>query len=100
MRITAKVEKSLLGNFNKYERMTLMNNKMTFFLALAISLAFFAIAGTYFMQPANHLPTFFPGYSSVLTKHHTTHAVAAAGLGLVVLAAGWMMSGKKATKTE
>lgn len=56
------------------------------------------VAGAlYAALPAHSLPTFFPGYSAGLAKHHYTHAVASFGLGLVCFAYAWMTSGKKSS---
>ncbi len=75
-----------------------MNSKITFLIALLVSLVFFVLAGIYFVEPAKSLPSFLPGYNPLLARHHITHAVAAAGLGAVALAAGWMLTGKKSAK--
>jgi len=66
-------------------------------LAVILGIVFVVIAGVYAALPAHSLPTFFPGYTVGLAKHHYTHAVASLVLGLVCFAYAWMSSGKKSS---
>jgi drug/metabolite transporter (DMT)-like permease len=46
------------------------------------------VAGVYFLVPADQLPGFFPGHEAGVTHMHTKHGIAAAVVGVVLLAAG------------
>jgi hypothetical protein len=49
------------------------------------------VAAVYFLTPADHLPSFFPGYEAGVTHVHTKHGIVAGVAGLVLLGAGmWM----------
>lgn len=49
----------------------------------------------YLVEPAHQLPSFFPGHTLHGTKPRTKHGIAAVVVGLVVLAVGWLASGRK-----
>lgn len=70
-------------------------NKLLVTLAVIVGVLLIVIASFYAVLPAHSLPTFFPGYSATLAKHHYTHAVASLGLGLVCFAYAWFATGKK-----
>lgn len=76
-----------------------MNKVVIVFVSL-IGILFLVLAGLYVIHPANALPTFIPGYDPHLTRHHLTHAVAAAGLGLLCFAFVWFATGKKKSVHE
>lgn len=66
--------------------------ELVILFGLVVGLFFFALAAIYFLVPANHLPTFMPGYNSELSKIHATH-----GLGfLLVGIIGFAMSALRA----
>jgi hypothetical protein len=52
------------------------------------------VAGVYFLIPADQLPGFFPGHQAGVTVVHTKHGIAAAVVGVVLLAAG-VWTGRK-----
>jgi len=56
------------------------------------------IAAVYFSTPANHLPSFFPGFDMTTTKAHTKHGIGALLLGLGLFALAWFQSGKKSSR--
>lgn len=62
---------------------------------VVLGLLLIVAAVVYFVQPANGLPGFFPGYDSGLARHHTTHGIVALLLGLVCLGGGWMLTGRR-----
>ncbi len=66
-------------------------------IAVVVGVLFLIIAVVYFMQPANSLPSFFPGYDSALSKHHFKHGIGALLLGLAAFALAWFNSGKKSS---
>ena len=49
------------------------------------------VAGVYFLMPADQLPSFFPGHVAGDTHVHTKHGIAAAFVGVVLLAVGTLM---------
>ena len=49
-------------------------------VAVIIGLAFIALAALYWLNPADHLPAFVPGYDPQSDKRHFTH-----GLGMLVI---------------
>ena len=53
------------------------------------------VAVVYWTQPANALPSFFPGADTALTAKHTKHGIAALGLGVVLFIGAWMTTGSK-----
>ena len=46
------------------------------------------IAATYFLVPADQLPTFFPGYEAGVTRVHVKHGIASGVVGVILIAAG------------
>jgi hypothetical protein len=67
---------------------------VTALLVLA-GIALVAIAVVYFAEPAKSLPSFFPGHSGGVTRHHTKHGVAALLVALAALAVAWISSGTR-----
>lgn len=74
--------------------------KVLSIVAIILGLLFLFLAGIYIVHAANTLPSFIPGYDPHLTRHHYTHAAAAAGLGFVCFAFAWFTSGKKKSPHE
>ncbi len=70
-------------------------NKLVMLLSVLVGVVLVGISILYFVTPANHLPTFIPGYAADLTRHHFTHGIASLFLGLGAFAFGWFASGKK-----
>jgi drug/metabolite transporter (DMT)-like permease len=60
-----------------------------------IGVVLVVIGIVYFAEPAHQLPSFFPGHTAHGTKPRTKHGIAALVLGLVLLAAAWLTSGRK-----
>ncbi len=46
------------------------------------------VAAVYFLQPADQLPSFFPGHEAGVMHAHIKHGIVAAVAGVVLLAAG------------
>jgi drug/metabolite transporter (DMT)-like permease len=70
-------------------------------LIALVGVAFLAVGVIYFADSASSLPSFFPGHETVTTSHHhTKHGVAAVIVGLVLLAAAWISTGKKETASS
>ena len=56
-----------------------------------LGLALIAVDVMYFMMPADQLPGFFPGHEAGVTRMHYKHGIVSAVVGVVLLAAGWVM---------
>ena len=59
------------------------------FILTVLGIVLLAIAGVYFLMPADQLPGFFPGHAAHATKHHYKHGVAVILLALLALGAAW-----------
>jgi hypothetical protein len=56
-----------------------------------LGLILLAVAGVYFMVPADQLPAFMPGHEAGVTRVHTKHGIVAAAAGVVLIVAGWWL---------
>jgi hypothetical protein len=45
----------------------------------------------YFVLPADQLPSFMPGYDAAMNQIHVKHGIAAAVVGVILLAIGWFV---------
>lgn len=54
-----------------------------------------AVAIVYWTQPANALPSFFPGANAANAAKHTKHGIAAFGVGVVLFIGAWMTTGSR-----
>jgi hypothetical protein len=50
------------------------------------------VAVAYFTKTANDLPSFFPGHSTGVTRHHTKHGIAMLGLAVLAFIGAWFSS--------
>jgi hypothetical protein len=64
-------------------------------LALLVGLALIAVAIVYWVEPADSLPTFFPGHKAGSDHHHVKHGIAALVVGLAFLVLAWFQSGRE-----
>ncbi len=53
------------------------------------------VALVYFARPASALPSFFPGHTAGIARHHVTHGIAALLVGLLSLVGAWFSSGTR-----
>jgi hypothetical protein len=60
--------------------------------ATVLGIVFLALTIMYFVTPAGSLPSFFPGYASGGTGHHSKHAIVALVIALVLFAFAWFQS--------
>ena len=60
-------------------------------VAYLLGIALIVIAVVYFVTPADHLPSFFPGYDPAVARAHMKHAVLSGVIGVVLLAIGWIL---------
>ena len=56
---------------------------------IGVAIVFAILAVIYFVTAANQLPSFFPGYSKAVTRHHTKHGLVMLGLAVVALIGAW-----------
>ncbi len=68
-------------------------------LLLVLGVICVGIAVVYWTQPANALPSFFPGTDTANAAKHTKHGIAALGLGVVLFIGAWMTTGSKTDST-
>jgi hypothetical protein len=45
----------------------------------------------YFVLPADQLPAFMPGHDAAMSQIHVKHGIAAAVVGVILLAIGWFV---------
>jgi hypothetical protein len=60
-------------------------------IAYLLGILLIAIAVVYFVTPADHLPSFFPGHAAGVARVHMKHGIVAAVAGVVLLAVGWFL---------
>ena len=60
-------------------------------IAYLLGIILIVIAVVYFVTPADHLPSFFPGHAAGVTRVHMKHGVLSGVIGVVLLAIGWFM---------
>ena len=64
-------------------------------IAYLLGIVLIAIAVVYFVTPADHLPSFFPGHAAGVTRIHMKHGILAAVVGVVLLAVGWIIGRRR-----
>ncbi len=64
-------------------------------ILLVLGILFLVVAVVYWTQPADALPSFFPGADATDTAKHMKHGIAAAGLGAILFVGAWMTTGSK-----
>jgi hypothetical protein len=60
-------------------------------IAYLLGILLIVIAVVYFVTPADHLPSFFPGHAAGVMRTHMKHGIVAAVAGVVLLAVGWFL---------
>ena len=58
-------------------------------IAYTLGVLCIIVAVVYFVLPANQLPSFMPGYDAAVSHVHMKHGIAAAVVGVILLAIGW-----------
>ena len=71
------------------------NDRLLVFLAIALGIILVVIAVVYWVEPADSLPSFFPGHQAGSDHHHVKHGIAAFLIGLACFAFAWFKSGPK-----
>jgi hypothetical protein len=62
-------------------------------LALVLGTALVVVAVIYWVEPADSLPSFFPGHEAGPSHHHTKHGIAALVVALSCFVFAWFQSG-------
>jgi len=69
-------------------------------LAVVLGIVLIVIAVIYWVEPADSLPSFFPGHEAGSDHHHVKHGIAAFLVGLACLAFAWFNTGPKKREAE
>jgi amino acid permease len=77
-----------------------MNKRSLVIIGYVVAVAFLAISIIYFITPANHLPSLFPGHDLASTKTHAKHGFAAILLALGAVAFAWFQGGPNSSKKD
>lgn len=75
-----------------------MNKTVLMGLSIIVGLLFVALSVIYFVTPANHLPTFIPGFDPTIMTAHYKHGIGSLILGVGAFVFAWFQSGKKSSK--
>ena len=73
------------------------NDRLLVALAVVVGIILMVIAVIYWVEPADSLPSFFPGHQAGSDHHHVKHGIAAFLVGLACFAFAWFKSGPKRT---
>lgn len=60
-------------------------------IAYLLGIVLIVIAVVYFVTPADHLPSFFPGHAAGVMRTHMKHGIVSGVAGVVLLAIGWIL---------
>jgi len=60
-------------------------------IAYVLGILLIIVAIVYFMLPADSLPSFMPGHDAAINHIRLKHGIAAAVVGVVLLAIGWFL---------
>jgi uncharacterized membrane protein HdeD (DUF308 family) len=71
------------------------NDRLLVVIAVIAGIALIAIGIVYFVEPAESLPSFFPGHQAGSNHHHVKHGIAAVLLGAACLVFAWFRSAPK-----
>ena len=55
------------------------------FILTVLGVVLLAVAGVYFLMPADQLPGFFPGHEDGVTRLHVKHGIVSGVAGLVLI---------------
>jgi UDP-N-acetylmuramyl pentapeptide phosphotransferase/UDP-N-acetylglucosamine-1-phosphate transferase len=69
-------------------------------LAVMLGIVLIVIAVIYWVEPADSLPSFFPGHEAGSDHHHVKHGIAAFLVGLACFAFAWFNSGPKKSAAQ
>ena len=69
------------------------DERLLVILAVVVGIVLIAIGIVYWVEPAQSLPSFFPGHQAGSSHHHVKHGIAAFLLGVACLVFAWFRSG-------
>ena len=69
-------------------------------LAVVLGVLLVVVAVIYWLEPADSLPSFFPGHEAGSDHHHVKHGIAAFLVGLACFAFAWFNSGPKKSAAQ
>jgi 1,4-dihydroxy-2-naphthoate octaprenyltransferase len=64
-------------------------------LAVILGTVLIVVAVIYWVEPADSLPSFFPGHEAGSDHHHVKHGIAAFLVGLACFVFAWFNTGPK-----
>jgi hypothetical protein len=64
-------------------------------LAVVLGIVLIVIAVVYWVEPADSLPSFFPGHEAGSDHHHVKHGIAAFLVGIACFVFAWFNTGPK-----
>ena len=72
------------------------HRKWLVWLAAVLGIVLIVIAVVYWVEPADSLPSFFPGHEAGSDHHHVKHGIAALAVALAAFAYAWFQTGPSA----
>lgn len=72
--------------------MNARTNRLLGIAALVVGVVLLIVAVVYWAESADSLPGFFPGHEAGSGTHHVKHGIAAAVVGLALLAYAWFQT--------
>ena len=63
-------------------------------ILILLGLILIAVGAVYLYFPADHLPSFMPGFDATIARPRMKHGYAAGGAGIVLILLGWFFGRK------
>jgi len=75
------------------------NDRLLPLAAVIVGTILIVVAIIYWVEPADSLPSFFPGHQAGSDHHHVKHGIAAFLVGVACFVYAWFKTGPKRTST-
>jgi hypothetical protein len=75
------------------------NDRLLPLAAVIVGTILIVVAIIYWVEPAESLPSFFPGHQAGSDHHHVKHGIAAFLVGVACFVYAWFKTGPKRTST-
>ena len=75
------------------------NDRLLPLAAVILGTILIVVAIIYWVEPAESLPSFFPGHQAGSDHHHVKHGIAAFLVGVACFFYAWFKTGPKRTST-
>jgi hypothetical protein len=75
------------------------NDRLLPLAAVILGTILIVVAIIYWVEPAESLPSFFPGHQAGSDHHHVKHGIAAFLVGVACFVYAWFKTGPKRTST-